>query len=116
MRFSSGVLLVLLTGCDSSLEPPNRRSDVAGTITQVQQTPAFRVFIERDPGQAGSGEKVWFTVTDGTEILVRQPDASWLKGSRSALGVGVRATGWADHPITGTYPAEATAEHIIVFP
>jgi hypothetical protein len=107
-------VLTLLQGCDNSLEPPDTRSDVAGTNTQVHDSP-FQVFIERDPGMP-TGEKIWFTVTGDTEILVRQADASWRKGSRSDLAVGVRATGWAEHPVTGTYPAEAVAEDIIVFP
>jgi hypothetical protein len=111
-----------LAACNpfASLEPPSRKPDIAGIITEAEARPGgLRILIEEKPGvwareREVEGAKMYLDVTRSTSILVQQPDRSWRKGRETDLRIGASVAAWTTGVILETYPPLGVAAEIAV--
>ncbi len=93
---------------------------IIGIITRIDTVgeKAMRILVEEnqevnDPLKP-DGEKIWFDVTNRSEIFVRGNDGLLLKISMQTLEIGQKVMGWTDGPIRLSYPAQGGAKRIVV--
>jgi hypothetical protein len=82
---------------------------IAGTITRVED----RVLVEEQPGQENAGSKIWFSLSDATEIVVQDGDQQ-RPASKDDLAVGQQVEVWASGPILESYPGQGGAARIVI--
>lgn len=82
---------------------------IAGTITRIED----RILVEEQPGQENAGNKIWFSLSDATEILIVEGDQQ-RPASNDDLAVGQQVEVWANGPILESYPAQGGAARIVI--
>ncbi len=102
-------------------EPPGEAPHIEGVITLVQlDRSPLRVLIEENPAAQEplepGGEKIFFSVTGRTSILLQQPDGSTHRGSWRDLREGDRARAWHTGVVLESYPSQANARVILILP
>ncbi len=116
--------LVLLPGCGYLLtEPDSESPHIVGTITEVpSRLGTYAFLIEEHPEKpAGAsatpftaGDKYHVRVTEATRIERRTSAGGMRNASLEEITVGMRAEVWFVGPILESYPAQATADRILI--
>lgn len=114
---------VLLAGCvfnnTGALEPLERDPDITGEITQIKEGKVYNsILVEEKPGvyypSESAGNKIWFTLTNETEILIQQKDGSLSASNFDTLAIGRIVKGWIKGFSTDSIPAQGAAQRIVV--
>lgn len=118
------LLLLLLIGgilssCNSSLEPLEEESFIKGEITQIDKSEFYNsILVEENTGvqepSEPDGKKIWFRLTDESEIFIRRSGGSLKETNVEALQTGQQVAGWADGPVADSYPQQGSAKRIVV--
>ena len=90
-------------------------SDDEPVCSDPATAPLGTVLVEEDPAAVSGSNKISFTVDSATTLLIESSGAHDPL-SFADLADGMAATGWADGPITESYPAQARAAAIVVRP
>ncbi len=113
----------------SGVEPslPSAEADIRGIITEVGKTRQETngggsvgervgvVLVEENPNEETGSQKDSVTVTKATELFERRGrDFTWI--GFDDLKVGQRARAWYTGPVAESYPRQATASLIVVYP
>ena len=106
--------VVFFAGCSSvPSDPIVGEPTIVGQITMVESSAArLRVLVEENP-EVQQGSKIWFTIVEQTNVFngrgvtTKRVSARWLE-------VGLKVEGLASGPIAESYPAQATAETIVI--
>lgn len=106
---------------------PSAEADILGIITEAQSAPKGAngdgseverigvVLIEENPNEDTGSQKDSVTVTKATRLFERQGGDLTRVGSDD-LKVGQRARAWYTGPVAESYPRQATARVIVVYP
>ncbi len=92
----------------SDAAEPSTPPTIVGEITQLDQ----RMLVEQQPG-ATVGNKIVFSINDATRIAARVGDKLEPR-TVGDLAVGQRVEVWAAGAIAESFPAQGTAETIII--
>lgn len=120
-------LMVAFVGCNTtdseftSKPTPNPFSEapyIDGKITSVgmntEGDSIEEILIEEKPGKLNSGNKIHFSLTEMTDILLQKKDGSLKPFAKKDLKVNLRVRGWSSGFIMDSYPAQGGAKRIVV--
>lgn len=120
-------LMVAFIGCnttDSEFTPeaaPNPFSEapyIDGKITSIKMNEENHsieeILIEEKPGKLNSGNKMSFSLTKVTDILLQRKDGSLKPFAKEDLKEKFRVRGWSSGIIIDTYPPQGEAKRIVV--
>ncbi len=106
---------------------PSAEADILGTVTEVAKLPhegsgdkgtAERiglVLLEEEPDEEAGSQKDNVTVTEATKLFERHgQDLTPI--AFDDLKAGQRARAWYTGPVAESYPRQATAKVIVVYP
>jgi hypothetical protein len=137
LAVSLALVCFILSGCAdpksgttaNGEEPslPSAEADIHGIITEVGRMPQETnsggsvgkrvgvVLVEENPNEENGSQKDSVMVTKVTKLFERQ--GRELTRIRSDdLKVGLRARAWYTGPVAESYPRQATASLIVVYP
>ena len=137
LAFSLALVCIALSGCadpkpgttTSGEEPPlpSVEADIQGIITEVERMPQEAnggesaeervgvVLVEENPDEDTGSQKDSVTVTKATELSERRGrDLTRIRFDDLKLGQRVMA--WYTGPVGESYPRQATARVIVVYP
>jgi hypothetical protein len=137
LAVSLALVCLVLSGCagpkpgatTSGEEPrlPSAEADIHGTITEVGRVPQENsggggmgeriggVLVEENPDEETGSQKDSVTVMKATQLFERQGRDLTQVGFDD-LKVGQRARAWYAGPVAESYPRQATARVIVVYP
>lgn len=114
-----GLLLfgVAALACDNGPTAPGTDNPVTGIVTAIAAgpthgTPVF--LVEERPDEPDDGQKVFFHVSDQTEILIRLEADLLVPGSTADLSIGTTVRAWKGPIETSSYPSGTWAPRIEV--
>jgi hypothetical protein len=106
---------------------PSAEADIRGVVTEVETMPQEGngggsvgerigvVLVEENPDEEAGSQKDSVTVTKSTELFERRGrDLSRI--GFDDLKVGQRARAWYTGPVAESYPRQAMASSIVVYP
>jgi len=134
---SLALVCLVFSGCagpkpgttTSGEEPrlPSAEVDIRGIVTEVRRMPQENsggggvgervgvVLVEENPGEETGSQKDSVTVTKATKLFERRGrDLTRIRFDD--LKVGQRARAWYTGPVAESYPRQATARVIVVYP
>ena len=137
LAVSLALVCVVLPGCadpksnatSSGEDPhlPSAEADIHGIITEVGRLPQETngdasvgkrvgvVLIEENPDEEAGSQKDSVTVTKATKLLERRgQDLTPI--AFDGLKIGQQARAWYTGPVAESYPRQATARVIVVYP
>jgi hypothetical protein len=94
-----------------------RCDPVAGIITAIviDEPDAVPVFlVEEQPNEPDRGQKMFFSLSQQTEILIELRSGLLVPGTVADLAVGTRVRAWKGPIVTLSYPGGTTAPRIEV--
>src|SRR5699024_1543083 len=111
--------LLVLTACSNPIESNSSELDIIGTITNISSNSGqLEVLVEEDPSVSGpekkNGKKIFFLVSEETEIYKQNKNGPRKKINSKVLKVGMKVKGWASEWVMQSYPTQAGAIKIIV--
>jgi hypothetical protein len=99
---------------DADLDAPVSTDDLP-VCSDPATAPLGTVLVEEDPAAPSGSNKISFTVDSGTTLLI-ESSGEHDPLTFSDLADGMAVTGWADGPVMESYPAQARAAAIVVWP
>ena len=137
LAVSLALVCLVLSGCAgpkpgttaSGEEPrlPSAEADIHGVITEVGRMPQEAngggsvgerigvVLVEENPDEEAGAQKDSVTVTKATQLFERRGrDLTRIRFDN--LKVGQRARAWYTGPVAESYPRQATASLVVVYP
>ena len=116
------LLALLALGCTTRIFMPDRPPDVTGVVTAVraidpeapnagEQLGTIRV--EENPADSSGSAKYDLRLTRETIIIV-SPGEVTNPGTFAQILTGQRVEAWITGPVAESYPAQATASHVVV--
>ncbi len=137
LAVSLALVCFVLSGCadpkcgttTSGEEPPlpSAETDIRGIITKVGRMPqeangggsvgerVGAVLVEENPDEEAVSQKDSVTVTKATRLFERQ-GGDLARIRFDDLKAGQRARAWYTGPVAESYPRQATASLIVVYP
>ena len=137
LAVSLALVCLVLSGCAdpksgttaNEVEPrlPSAEADIRGIITEVGRMPQEAngggsarerigvVLVEENPGEETGSQKDSVTVTKATKLFERR-GGDLARIGFDDLKVGQRARVWYTGPVAESYPRQATARVIAVYP
>ena len=137
LAVSLALVCLVLSGCadpkpgttasGEEPRPPSAEADIHGIITEVGRVPQEGnggggvgerlgvVLVEENPDEETGFQKDNVTVTKATKLFERRGRDLTQIGFDN-LKVGQRARAWYTGPVAESYPGQATARVIVVYP
>ena len=137
LTVSLALVCLVLSGCAdpkpgttaSGEEPrlPSAEADIQGIVTEVGRVPQEAnggggvgervgvVLVEENPDEETGSQKDSVTVTKATKLFERWGE-DLTRIRFDDLKVGQRARAWYTGPVAESYPRQATARVIVVYP
>ena len=104
-------------GCDDGPTTPGTDDPLDGMITAivVDDFDGSSVFlVEEQPDESDEGQKIFFHLSEHTEISISLRSGLSVPGTVADLTVGARVRAWKGPIVTLSYPGGTTAPRIEV--
>jgi len=95
-------------------EAPYIDGMITSIIMDTEDGSIKEMLIEENPGKMNTGKKVYFSLTEVTDILLQKEDGSLKPFTREDLKEKIRVRGWSSGFIMDSYPAQGEAKRIVV--
>ena len=115
------------TASEEESRLPSAEADIHGIVTEVGRMPQETngggsagerigvVLVEENPDEVAGSQKDSVTVTKATKLFERR-GGDLARIGFDDLKVGQRARAWYTGPVAESYPRQATARVIVVYP
>lgn len=112
-------VLLFVASCvfNNSDDVLDSEPEIKGEITQIEEGHSSVLVEENpeitEPAKPG-GQKIWFGLTEETEVFIRQEGNSLNNFETGSFKIGFMVEVWATGAIEQSYPAKGIAKRIVI--